>query len=55
MKLKSAFTINLLIITAFTLLAVLSYNLNIKNSLTPFFIALAVIFLMILPACSTKR
>lgn len=55
MKLKSAFFACLMVALGFTLLTLLSYSQNMEGYVTDFFGACAMVFLMILPACSTKN
>lgn len=55
MKLKSAFFLNLLIILGFSTLTTLSYYSEHASVATGFFGACTIVFLMLLPACSTKN
>ena len=48
---NTAFNLNLITVLAFVLLSLLSYTAE-TSSLTPMFVICAIVFLMILPACS---
>jgi hypothetical protein len=55
MKIKSAFFANLMIILGFAALTGLSYYAKNTETATGFFGACTIVFLMLLPACSTKN